>query len=156
MNNTSIEFFDIGSYVLGTERMVCYGATNLKKVVLNDVLIRIDGRAFRDCVSLEEISDIPDTCTGMYGDYNQESFMNCSSLKSITVGRGMQRIGASSFRDCTAMETFYIKATTPPILGNDVFKNNPCIIYVPVGSGNAYRTTTNWSVWASRIQEYDF
>lgn len=91
MNNTSIELLDIGESILETERMVCYGATNLKKVVLNNVLTRIDGMAFRDCISLTEISDIPDTCTGIYGDYNAESFRNCSSLKKLVVGAGIQK-----------------------------------------------------------------
>ena len=156
MNNTSIELLDIGESILETERMVCYGATNLKKVVLNNVLTRIDGMAFRDCISLTEISDIPDTCTGIYGDYNAESFRNCSSLKKLVVGAGIQKIGGSTFRDCTSMESFYIKATTPPAMGDNCFTNNPCNIYVPHASVDAYKAATNWSQYASRIYGYDF
>ena len=156
MNNTSIELLDMGDYLVQTERMVCEGATNLRKVVLSKNLIRIDGRAFKDCISLEEVSDIPDTCTGIYGDYNGEMFRNCSSLKKLIVGSGVTKIGWGAFRDCTAMESFYIKATTPPQIETEVFFNNPCNIYVPRASVDAYKTAANWSVWADRIYEYDF
>ena len=111
---------------------------------------------FRDCISLTEISDIPDTCTGIYGDYNAESFRNCSSLKKLVVGAGIQKIGGSTFRDCTSMESFYIKATTPPAMGDNCFTNNPCNIYVPHASVDAYKAATNWSQYASRIYGYDF
>ncbi len=42
------------------------------------------------------------------------------------------------------------------MLGNDAFTNNPCKIYVPIGSGAAYKAATNWSAYADRIYEYDF
>ena len=151
-----LELVDIGPHVTILPHNSYRDNHNLKKVVLNDVLEIINGYTFTNCVSLEEISEIPDSCTMIYNKYNQQSFRNCTSLKSITIGRGMQRIGWATFMDCTAMETFYIKATTPPILDTDVFKNNFCTIYVPIGSGAAYKTATNWSVWASRIQEYNF
>ncbi len=156
MNNISLELLDMGDYAQETNRMLCKGATNLKKVVVSKSLTKVDAQAFMNCTSLAEISDIPDSCTGIYGDYNNEVFRNCTSMKSITVGRGMQRIGWGTFRDCTAMESFYIKATTPPTLDGDVFTNNPCTIYVPIGCGTAYKTATNWSTYASRIQEYNF
>lgn len=156
MDSTSIELLDMGDYMQYTDRMLCKGATNLKKVILSKKLIRIDAQAFMNCTSLVEISDIPDTCTGIYGDYNGEMFRNCISLKKLTVGSGVTKIGWSAFRDCTAMESFYIKATTPPQLDTEVFFNNPCKIYVPRGSGAAYKAATNWSTYADRIYEYDF
>ena len=41
-------------------------------------------------------------------------------------------------------------------MGDNCFTNNPCNIYVPRGSGDAYKTATNWSTYADRIYEYDF
>lgn len=156
MNNTSLEVLDIGPYILNTDRMLCKGATNLRKVILNNVITRIDAQAFMNCTSLTEISDIPDTCTGIYGDYNNEVFRNCSSLKEIRIGSGITKIGVWAFAGCTSMKSFYIKATTPPTMGDNCFTNNPCNIYVPRGSGDAYKAATNWSTYADRIIEYDF
>ena len=151
-----LELVDIGAWITIIPTNAYKDNPKLKKVVLNDVLEVINGSAFTNCVSLEEISEIPDSCTLLYNQYNQQAFRGCTSLKTITVGRGMQRIGWSTFRDCTSMESFYIKATTPPQLDTDVFTNNPCKIYVPRGSGAAYKAATNWSTYADRIYEYDF
>ena len=151
-----LELVDIGAWITIIPNNAYKDNPKLKKVVLNDVLEVINGSAFTNCVSLEEISEIPDSCTLLYNQYNQQAFRGCTSLKTITIGRGMQRIGWSTFRDCTSMESFYIKATTPPQLDTDVFTNNPCKIYVPRDSVNSYKTAINWNQYASRIYGYDF
>ena len=57
------------------------------------------------------------------------------------------------------MKEYHFEPTTPPTLGTTAFTNiqSDCIIYVPRSSGqavlNAYKTATNWSDWASYIQE---
>ncbi len=151
-----LELVDIGAWATIIPSNAYKDNPKLKKVVLNDVLEVINANAFINCVSLEEISEIPDSCTLLYNQYNQQAFRGCTSLKTITIGRGMQRIGWSTFRDCTSMESFYIKATTPPQLDTDVFTNNPCKIYVPRDSVNSYKTAINWNQYTSRIYGYDF
>jgi len=151
-----LEFVDIGAWAKYIPGNAYSNNPKLRKVVLNDVLEVINNNAFTNCVSLEEISEIPDSCTLLYNQYSQQAFRGCTSLKTITIGRGMQRIGWSTFRDCTSMEAFYIKAITPPQLDTEVFTNNPCKIYVPRGSGTIYKAATNWSAYADRIHEYDF
>lgn len=156
MNNIVIEEIHIGDIVT-LDRFSFYGCTSLRKVVLNNRLTLINGQCFRGCSSLEEISPIPDTCTRLGNDsIGGTDFLGCTSLKTLTIGSGVTQMGGDEFRDCTSMESFYIKATTPPSIGTNCFYNNPCKIYVPVGSGDAYKTATNWKVYASRIYEYDF
>ena len=153
----TLEIVDIGPSVNWIERLTFNGCTALREVVFNDSLLAIDGAAFHGCINLEKVSPLPDTCYRIYGDYNGGMFYNCKKLKSFTIGRGMQRIGGECFENCTAMESFYIKTKVPPVLDNkSAFNNNPCTIYVPIGCGDAYRSATNWSAWASRIHEYDF
>jgi len=65
-------------------------------------------------------------------------------------------IGASAFNGCYGMSEYHFKPTTPPTLANsNAFSTIPsdCIIYVPQGSLNAYKTATNWSTYASHMQE---
>ena len=47
-----------------------------------------------------------------------------------------------------------MKATTPPYLGADVFynTNEELVIYVPMESLEAYKTSGNWSAYADKIQ----
>ena len=47
-----------------------------------------------------------------------------------------------------------LEATTPPTLGTTVFNGTHAdlVIYVPAGSVEAYKSATNWSTYASKIQ----
>lgn len=52
------------------------------------------------------------------------------------------------------MQSYHFQSINPPTLGGtSCFSSIPsdCIIYVPQGSGNAYKTATNWSAFASKI-----
>ena len=82
-------------------------------------------------------------------------FRDCPYLTIVTIGTGITSIGDGAFRDDSYLEVLTIKATTPPTLStvNSLSGTNPnLVIYVPAGSVNAYKTATNWSSYASRIQ----
>ena len=80
------------------------------------------------------------------------AFLCCSNLKFVTIGSGVTSIGQRAFADC-GLTSITINATTPPTLSSSAFTNtNNCPIYVPAGSVTAYKTATNWSSLASRIQ----
>jgi len=54
------------------------------------------------------------------------------------------------------MAKYHLLPTTPPTLSSaNAFNGIPsdCIIYVPVGSLEAYQTATNWSTYASKMRE---
>jgi len=87
------------------------------------------------------------------GDY---AFYNCYSLASITIPDSVTNIGSSAFRNCLGMAKYHLKPTTPPTLADaNAFDGIPsdCIIYVPVGSLEAYRTAENWSTYADYMRE---
>ena len=83
------------------------------------------------------------------------AFKNCQALTSITIPSGVTSIGYYAFYGCSAMQEYHFQRETPPTLGNNAFQNIPssCIIYVPQGSLEAYKAATNWSSYASQIQE---
>jgi hypothetical protein len=65
-------------------------------------------------------------------------------------------IDTYAFYNCYGIAEYHLLPTTPPTLANKNAFNNiasDCIIYVPVGSLNAYKTATNWSTYASYMQE---
>jgi len=84
------------------------------------------------------------------------AFQGCSSLKSATLRASIGEIGQRAFQNCSSMESCYIMATIPPILGTWAFDGNPCNIYVPHASIDAYKVAAVWSQYASRIYGYDF
>ena len=116
-------------------------------------LTSIGRLAFYNRASLTSV-DIPNSVTSIGGD----AFSGCSSLKSVTIGNRVASIADFAFYGCSSLTSVYCKATTPPVIGDDVFNWNASnrIIYVPRASVSAYKSASGWRTYASSIVGYDF
>ena len=126
---------------------VCY---SLASITIPSSVTSIGDYAFYSCYSLASIT-IPSSVTSI-GNY---AFQYCYSLASITIPSGVTSIGNYAFGGCYGMAEYHLLPTAPPILGTNAFQSiqSECIIYVPTGSLEAYQTATNWSTYASYMQE---
>lgn len=96
---------------------------------------------------------IPNTVTTLGG-------LNGSmALKTVTIPASVTSIIANAFKDDQLSEV-HLKGETPPTLANaNAFNNNngQIVFYVPYSSDHsildAYQTATNWSTFASYMQE---
>ena len=80
-------------------------------------------------------------------------FASCRKLSSVVIPKTMEYIGKDAFSYCTSLTSVTCLAENPPELGNSgVFYNSTCPIYVLAESVDAYKSATNWSTYASRIQ----
>lgn len=96
--------------------------------------------------------DLPNSITTI----GRQSFYRCINLTSITIPENVTRIGDQAFVYCNRIAEYHLKPTTPPTLANtNAFPTLPSnkVIYVPTGSLSAYQTATNWSNFASIMQE---
>ena len=61
---------------------------------------------------------------------------------------------AVCFKVAIPLTNVTVEAITPPSLGHSVFldTSSSLVIYVPAESVEAYKTATNWSDYASKIQ----
>jgi hypothetical protein len=89
------------------------------------------------------------------GDY---AFCRMEALTTITIPSKVTSIGAAAFSNCSALQSIYIEATTPPTLGNGVFASvnadlSTIPLYVPSGSVAAYEAAAQWTDFD--IQGYD-
>ena len=98
---------------------------------------------------IKEIT-ILDSVTSI-GDY---AFCNCTSLESVTIPESVTHIGSMAFYACNSLTDIYLRSTMPPTL-RDIYAISTATtaIHVPVGSGDAYKTATNWSSFADIIVE---
>ena len=108
----------------------------------------IEDGAFYRCYSITSIN-IPNSVTTI----GNGPFEQCSGLTSVTIGSGVTSIGTGAFQFSSGLTSITVNAITPPSLGTVAFRStNECPIYVPSGSVEAYKSATNWSTYASRIQ----
>ena len=142
-----------------------YGCSALEAISVPNSVVTIGRSAFYECSSLEEIN-LPDGITdiGPYmcykcyaltsitipnevttiGDY---AFHVCRVATKISIPKNVTSIGSQAFGSCCSVVKIRFEGTTPPtVSSNTAFFNFPtdCIISVPVGSLEAYKTATNY------------
>lgn len=131
------------------------GCTGLTHVAIPSGVTNVGMGSFRTCYGLTSVA-IPSAITSI-GNY---SFQNDQSLSNITIPSGVWSIGNGAFQNCYSVAEYHLKPTTPPTLSNrNAFTGiaSDCVMYVPYSADhsilNAYKTETNWSYYASYMQE---
>ena len=83
------------------------------------------------------------------------AFSNCSSLKSITIGKKVAKIESRAFEYCAALTECYCYASTPPKISNLYEEQkNSATLYVPIGCGSAYKSSV-WKYYFDKIVEME-
>ena len=106
--------------------------------------------AFSGCSSLN-VSYIPEGIT-LIAPY---AFQSCEAITRMRIASTVTEIGGDAFKGCINLTTVTMDATTPPSVVRSPFTNCPGLveIIVPAGCGDAYRTASGWSEYASMIVE---
>ena len=156
-----------------------WGCTSLVGITIPNLVTFIGKNAFRNCSSLTGIT-IPDSVTtigqGAFAYWtgatstdiihfpNEQlkikyfesgySFYNWESLTSVTIPDKVTKIGIWAFCRCTKLSKITVLPETPPTLGSNAFYDiaSNAVIYVPSGSVDVYKSATNWSTYANKIQ----
>ena len=137
-------FTEIGTAAFST-------CTKLSNVTLSNALTKIDNYAFQGCNNLRDIT-LPNSLTTI-GD---QVFNSCPVLPQLTIPQNVANIGNHALKcgTTTNKATFTFLGTTPPTIYTytfDATKLNKII--VPAGSGEAYKSATNWANFADYIEE---
>lgn len=103
-------------------------------------VIQIGNNAFRNCEEIISIS-IPDNVKSL-GKY---AMALCKKLRKIEIGAGMTDINSLAFFEDDALDTIIINAVMPPALNETNHFVNTVKIFVPNGSGAAYRLAKAWN-----------
>ena len=128
-----------------------YAFANLNSITTLNIGSGITSLAntFPSMIRLTAVT-IPNTVTTI----GLSTFYNCYSLKTVIIPSSVTRIEAKAFKQCSGLTSITCLTTTPPTMtNNNAFEStNNCPIYVPSQSVSAYKSATNWSTYASRIQ----
>ena len=133
------------------DNQVFFNCTKLSYIEFPNSVVTIGTRAFYSCKGLQHVNLGNGVKT--IGDY---AFQYCGGLTSITIPNSVTTIGAGAFYGCSSLSECHVKATTPPTLSpTNVFNSVSAdfVIYVPVGTLETYQAATNWSTYASKMQE---
>ena len=85
-----------------------------------------------------------------------QAFVGCSAFTSITIPNSVTNIEYSAFYGCSSIDTVYIKATQPPLLGGNSFYNvSPFICYIPLGTLEDYKAS-DWAKYVSQFVEIEY
>lgn len=157
------EVLTIGSYAFKD----CVGLTN---ITMPNSLTTIELASFAGCTSLNNVH-IPDSI-----DYiGNWAFSDCENLTSVHIGCNITAVHTGAFGNCTKLMSIFCKAPNPPAIYYSTstnskynsFPSNPGMtIYVPAHSYEEYMqfssyynsgtTPTNWYIYQSFIQPYNF
>jgi len=141
----SSELPEIESVVLpkSTIRFSCPSCDNIKSITLPENVTEIEGSAFADCKSLEQVN-IPNTVKRI----NYEAFHCCSSLKTITIPEGVTEIGRRAFADCKSLEQVNIPNTVKQI-GDGAFYRCESLKTITIPEGVTI-------LWNTIIHTFDY
>lgn len=152
INSVRLTALNVPGNVKTIGRMA-FANSGISALTLNEGVEILGEGAFKACSNLRAVT-IPNSVKQLVGD----TFYT-NSIKTLVIGSGVTSIGNMCFQRSSSVtgSTITVLATTPPAIptaaGNDIFSgwgNAP--IYVPAESVNAYKATTGWSAYASRIQ----
>ena len=121
---------------------------SLTSVTIPNSITRIGDNAFSYCNNLADIN----ISNGVL-EIEYFAFAHCTNLTSIILPSSIATIHDSAFAYCTNFADIYLNSTTPPILNGLEAIPEITTIHVPIGSGDTYKSATNWSAYASRIVE---
>lgn len=125
------------------------GCELLKNVDVPDGITSIEGSCFSGCWSLQSVN-LPNSLTTIKAG----AFGNCLFLESVIIPSGVTSIETSAFNNSYGISELRLMPSIPPTISSSSlsFLRSNGIIYVPAESLEAYKTASNWSTYANKIQ----
>lgn len=133
--------------IIGDYAFYCF--SHLEETVIPDNVISIGRSAFEECINMEGVTIGSGVTT-----IGTRAFYSCLAITSLTIPGSVTSIGTDAFWGCSKLTDIYFYPTTPPVVSFTQYSiPSTTTIHVPIGSGDAYKSATNWSTFADNIVE---
>ena len=139
--------FPVATSIRGSAFYFCNALTSVSFPVATS----IGDSAFYECNALTSVSFPAVT------SIEDSAFSYCSKLTSVKLPV-VASIGSYAFSDCSELTTMYIgteSSTVCTLSNTNAIPSNITNIYVPAELVDSYKTATNWSSFADKIQSYE-
>lgn len=125
-----------------------FNKAGLTSITIPSSVISIGTYSFGYCNNLSSV-----TLNDGLKLIDYKAFTYCTSLSSITIPSSVEFIGGYAFSGCSNLERVIMQASTPPLLDTNTFDglSSECIICVPDGSVNTYKSNSRFSRYSSII-----
>ena len=129
-----------------------YGCSSLTSITIPNSVTSIGGYAFKDCTALTSVT-IGNSVTTI----GENAFCGCSSLTSITIPNSVTSIGDEAFNVCNSLTLVAVDLEAPLAIVDWTFSNRRnATLYVPQGSGDAYKGAEYWKEFKEIVELADF
>ncbi|MDD4823208.1 MAG: leucine-rich repeat domain-containing protein [Bacteroidales bacterium] len=119
----------------------------MKSITIPESVTSIGQFAFDGCSGLTSVT-IPASVSRI----EPNTFSGCTGLTSFIIPSGVTSVESSAFSNCTGLKEIYVRNTTPPTVDNTGFfdfSTDKCMLYVPIGSKEAYAAANGWKDFKS-------
>ena len=124
------------------------------ELTLPESLESVGGYAFYGCDGISTVNYNATNCQTM-GSAGEPVFYDCA-FEHILIGENVQSIPNYAFKHCFLVKDIASAAVNPPTIYSSTFgmvsRNIP--VSVPMGSGEAYRTTPYWEEFFHITEDY--
>ena len=137
------------SYVTSTNNLGDYAFHGFKKlsaIQLPQGLVKVGSNAFSR--SGLQFVEIPDKVVSVLGD----AFAYCDQLTMVVVGKAVRSMSQGIFYN-SPVKHAYVKALTPPSVGNYLFSSNP-VIHVYASAVEKYKAS-DWANYGTIVGDLD-
>lgn len=127
---------------------IFYGCTALESITIPPSIRNVGLSAFALCKGLKTLELL--NC----GEVDRHAFSSCDALKSVVIGASVTRLGSYVFPACLQNITCY--NSSPTDVDSDALRDvnkEFCILHVPVGSSQRYKTYREWKDFKNIVED---